>query len=154
MPLLLFLALATLAGPTAAPVDRDLEPLPLVIKQVVPVFANVGGPQFAVTLVNKGSQPLPFATIDRLVFVEVDGVRYGSSHDGTLYHAVPANIGPGQDFSLNVSVVGRNAPIKAGLNRVVIIVGGVRSEPIVFHWAGVAARPGRRGVSAARRTDR
>jgi TonB family protein len=120
-----------MATPASAAGDA---PYPLTISSVTPAFrADSLGPEFLVSFVNTGSEPIRVAALAKTVFIEMGGIRY--ERGATLSHDVPAEIAPGAEGTQSVIVGQFGAPLTAGTNTVTILIGGVRSSPVRFTWS-------------------
>ena len=109
-------------------------PFPLVISSVTPSFrADSLGPEFLVSFVNTGSDPIRGAALAKTVFIEMGGVRY--ERQTIRSHDVPSEIAPGAEGREPVVVGQFGAPLTLGTNTVTIIIGGVRSSPVRFIWS-------------------
>jgi protein TonB len=120
-----------MATPTWAGED---EPFPLAISSVTPSFrASPLGPEFLVSFVNTGSEPIRIAALAKTVFIEMGGVRY--DRGAILSHDLPPEIAPGAEGQESVIVGQFGVPLRPGTNTVTILIGGVRSSPVRFIWS-------------------
>ena len=79
------------ATPTSAGED---EPFALAISSVTPSFrADSLGPEFIVSFMNIGANPIQVAALAKTVFIEMGGVRY--DRGAILSHSLPPEIAPG-----------------------------------------------------------
>jgi len=120
-----------MATPASAGED---EPFPLSISSVTPSFrADSLGPEFLVSFVNIGSEPIRASALAKTVFIEVGGVRY--DRKGSAAGDVPAaDVAPGAEGRQPVVVRQFGAPLTPGTNTVTILIGGVRCPPVRFIW--------------------